>query len=624
MDLYTGPISSGTACLICDANSKNILHVSRAITILTGIDEAELRALKVGDLFPDQSAELEKLAKVPSGHEHAQTAQLSIVQQQADLKLVEVVISKFQFGDSSLLLLQIFDPEQIKAWQGHTNLFRLPPDTLPSEENVDGIFRNLERGNRLILDAAGEGIYGVDADGKTTFVNPAAENMLGWKAEELVGELMHSVVHHSYEDGSHYPHQYCPIYAAFQDGAVHRVDHEVFWRKDGTPFAVEYTSTPILHGREAIGAVIIFRDISERRKTEQSLKTALEEVEKLKKRLELENAYLQAELSEETKHGEIVGTSSVVNRILRQIELVAPTDANVLITGESGTGKQLIARAIHRASSRKSRPMVRVNCAAIPRETFESEFFGHKKGAFTGAISERVGRFELADGGTLFLDDVGALPQEQQAKLLRVLTEHEFERLGDTKTTKVDVRIIAASNENLERKVQNKTFREDLFFRLSVFPIDSPPLRERLEDIPHLATHFVNQSCNRLNMPAKSVSLADIERLKTYSWPGNIIEFENVIERAVIVSEDHKLRFDLPVSDAHQGVSQKNYATGKNAILTESEIIASEKENILSALKRTGGKVAGRDGAAELLGLKPTTLYSRLKRYGINARDLKG
>lgn len=621
--LDAGLDSCEAACLICDPNANRIYHFSQAMTELTGLEKSQLSRSKVSDLFPGQLPDLLEMTQACLEQGSTWTVQLSVKQKKADPKPVEIFASKFHVKSLELIFLLIFDLRQLKGRRYESEFDELIRTDHAQSKHLESIFRNLESGNRLILDAAGEGIYGVDAEGKTSFLNPAAERMLGWRAEELVGRVMHTAIHHSHEDGTPYSLKCCPIYAAFQDGDVHRVDDEVFWRKDGSSFAVEYTSTPILNGGKSIGAVTVFRDISERRKTEQSLKVALEQVEQLKERLELENAHLQAELSEDSKHGEIVGISSVVKRILRQVDLVAPTDANVFITGESGTGKELIARAIHRSSARKARPLVRVNCAAIPRELFESELFGHKKGAFTGAISERLGKLELADGGTLFLDDVGALPLEHQAKLLRVLQEQEFERLGEGKLRQVDIRIIAASNENLENKVEAKTFREDLFFRLSVFPISSPPLRERLDDIPHLATHFIEQSCNRLNIPNRSVSLGEVERLKAYGWPGNIIELENVIERAVIVSGGSKLRFDLPDAANVQVTGKKESKKQDNFVQTEDELVAIEKANILSALKLTNGRVSGNGGAAEVLGIKPTTLYSRLKRYGIDARKFK-
>ena len=342
----------------------------------------------------------------------------------------------------------------------------------------------------MILRAAGEGIYGVNAEGKTTFVNPAAERMLGWTAEELIGRDMHSIVHHTHPDGSHYQEHDCPIYAAFRDGAVHQVDTEVFWRKDGTSFWVEYTSTPINEGGQVVGAVIVFRDVTQRREADEKLRAAHEEVDRLRERLELENAYLQEEIRIEGNHHGIVGRSAAIQKILRQVELVAPTDATVLISGESGTGKELIARAIHDASKRSRRPLIRVNCATIPREAFESEFFGHAKGAFEGALRDGVGRFELADGGTLFLDEVADMPIELQGKLLRVLEENNFERVGEAQTRTVDVRVIAATNRDLKQEVRRGRFREDLYFRLDVFPIESIPLRERRDDIPLLGRAF--------------------------------------------------------------------------------------------------------------------------------------
>lgn len=261
-----------------------------------------------------------------------------------------------------------------------------------------------------------------------SIANPAAEAMLGWSASDLIGRNMHELIHHHHADGTPYPAEDCPIYNAFRHAKVNLVEDEIFWRKDGPPIRVEYSSTPITDGNEVIGAVIIFRDITERKENERRLRDALAEVERLKERLEQENAYLQEEVRDSRKHHEIIGVSPAIVETLKQIELVAPTDANVLIIGESGTGKELVAQAIHADSARADRPLIRVNCAAIPRELFESEFFGHVKGAFTGAVRDRVGRFELANGGTIFLDEVGEIPLELQGKLLRVLQERTFER----------------------------------------------------------------------------------------------------------------------------------------------------------------------------------------------------
>ena len=325
---------------------------------------------------------------------------------------------------------------------------------------ISQVFQEFAQQNQLLLNAAGEGIYGVDAEGRATFVNPAAERILGWKADELLGKNIHLAIHHSHTDGSDYCVQDCPIFAAFQDGSVRRVDDEVFWCRDGHAVPVEYTSTPVYDREKLMGAVVIFRDVSERKSAEaklhstmEELREALEQVKQLTHKLELENAYLQQEISEGFNSHHIVGGSAVVQQIDYQIKLVAPTVATVLITGESGTGKELIARAIHRASDRNQRPLIRVNCAAIPPELFESEFFGHVRGAFSGAVNARLGRFEVADGGTLFLDEIGELPLALQGKLLRVLQDGEFERVGESITRKVDVRVIAATNRNLKNLV---------------------------------------------------------------------------------------------------------------------------------------------------------------------------
>jgi PAS domain S-box-containing protein len=480
-------------------------------------------------------------------------------------------------------------------------------------QRTEQVFRDVERQNQLILRAAGEGIYGVNAEGKTTFVNPAAERMLGWTAEDLVGHDMHSLVHHTHPDGSHYHAHDCPIYAAFRDGAVHHVDNEVFWRKDATPLWVEYTSTPIRDRGTLIGAVIVFRDVTQRREAEEKLRAAHAELDELRKKLELENAYLQEQIRLDGNHHGIIGASAAIQQTLRQVELVAPTDASVLITGESGTGKELVARAIHEASKRSNRPLIRVNCAAVPADLFESEFFGHAKGAFAGALRDRIGRFELADGGTLFLDEIGEIPLELQGKLLRVLQEGQFERIGEERTRKVDVRVIAASNRDLKAQVRRGRFREDLYFRLNVFPIELVPLRERPDDIPPLAMHLLKEATRKLNAGELQLTEADGRRLAQYSWPGNVRELQNVIERAAILARNGRVRIDLP--DAPATPSGRSH--GRSAILTEDERRDRDRANIIGALEATRGKVFGRGGAAELLGVKPTTLAARIKTLGI-------
>ncbi len=345
---------------------------------------------------------------------------------------------------------------------------------------------------------------------------------------------------------------------------------------------------------------------------------AFDEIQSLRTQLELENAYLKEEVSDARAFGEIVGQSPALRNIIQQIELVAPTDASVLILGESGTGKELVAQEIHRRSQRHERAMVRVNCASVPRELYESEFFGHAKGAFTGAVRDRAGRFELANGGTLLLDEVGEIPLELQSKLLRVLQEGTYERVGEERTREVDVRLIAATNRDLKGEVDAGRFRQDLFYRLNVFPIEVPPLRKRKEDIPLLAELFLQQASRRFNRKAKALSQANILALQGYDWPGNVRELLNVIERAVITSRSGAIHLDLPQTSSNSARKTAPIpALAQATVVPDAEMKRRERENILAALNQTNWQVHGPGGAAELLGLPPTTLASRIKRMGL-------
>ena len=345
---------------------------------------------------------------------------------------------------------------------------------------------------------------------------------------------------------------------------------------------------------------------------------AFEEIARLHKQLELESDFLRQEIVEIAGMGELVGQSAALQNVVRQIDLVAPTDANVLILGESGTGKELVAREIHQRSERHERPMIKVNCASIPRDLFESEFFGHVKGAFTGAIKDRGGRFEAADGGTLFLDEVGEIPIELQGKLLRALQEGEFERVGEERTRQVNVRVIAASNRNLKKEAAAGRFRSDLFYRLSVFPVEIAPLRQRKEDLLPLASLFLTRASQRFTRPEIGLTQADLLQLQNYNWPGNVRELQNVIERAVIVSMGNRLRLDLETSSDELPIMQQTTdREGRNHILTESEMRKQEQQNTEAALKQCEGRIYGPQGAASLLGLAPTTLTARINKMGI-------
>ena len=338
---------------------------------------------------------------------------------------------------------------------------------------------------------------------------------------------------------------------------------------------------------------------------------AFEEIHALHEQVRQENDYLRAEVNE--NFSGLLGQSSALKTILSQIELVAPTEASVLILGESGTGKELIARALHERGSRSHRALVKVNCASIPRELFESEFFGHAKGAFTGALRDRMGRFQLADGATLFLDEVAEIPLELQSKLLRVLQEGEFERVGEDRTRQVNVRVIAATNRNLEQEVEAGRFRRDLYFRLNVFPLKVPPLRDRLDDILILATCFLEQAAKRMHSSTPILTQKNQQELTRYSWPGNVRELQNVIERAVILARGGPLHFGLPEAAISEAVKSAHTA----GVSTRKQRLEIERQSIVEALAKTCGKIYGPDGAANLLGMRPTTLSSKIAALGI-------
>jgi len=448
-----------------------------------------------------------------------------------------------------------------------------------------------------LFEALPDGVVVTNARGEIVRVNPQAETLFGYSREELLGRPVELLIPDRFHQHRHQRQTYQQQPQRRPMGAR----SELFARrKDGSEFPVDIMLSPVqMNGETMVIAVV--RDVTERKRAQEAL------------RLAEEKAYLEEELRTEYNFEEIVGESAALKRVLSQIEMVAPTDATVLVLGETGTGKELVARAIHHLSARRERTFVKLNCAAIPSGLLESELFGHEKGAFTGAISQKIGRLELAHQGTLFLDEVGDIPLELQPKLLRALQEKEFERLGSTRTIPVDVRLIAATNRDLAGMVKDHRFRSDLYYRLRVFPINVPPLRERRDDIPILVHHFVQKHARRMSRQIEIIPPEAMQALERWPWPGNVRELENLMERAVILSRTPVLRVPLAeLSSAEQA---------ERAPATLSTLQAAEREHILRVLRGTGGVIAGPKGAAARLGLKRTTLNSKMRRLGITRRD---
>ncbi|MHA3084196.1 sigma 54-interacting transcriptional regulator [Acinetobacter sp. ANC 5383] len=533
---------------------------------------------------------------------------------------LDITATTLPYKNKTLLIWSLIDVKDLELRQFNKNADKVMKAGLQEWQALQELFIDSDSGKHLLLSSVGDGIYSINKQGLCTFINPVGAKMLGLTPENVLGKNIHKVHHHTHEDGSNYPVEECPIYAAVHDGVVHEGIQEIFWRRDGSYFPVEFTSTPVIRDGEIIGSVVVFRDITERLNTEKQLTHTLQELQELKSRLEQQNEYLQEEILQENQYHEIVGSSPAILQIIEKIKVVASTDANVMIYGESGTGKELIARAIHQSSHRKQQPLIRVNCAAIPSELFESEFFGHVKGAFTGAIRDRSGRFELADSGTLFLDEIGEIPLELQSKLLRVLQEGTFERIGEEKTRHVDVRIIAATNRNLKEEVKQKRFREDLYFRLNVFPISSPALRNRKEDIPLLVSHFTKLISDNRKVPHLAFSQKHILELQQYEWPGNIRELQNVLERALITARQGTVSFKYLLESEQPSTVIESELRSKNTtqILTMQQLKNLEVKNLQLAIQQCNGKIFGDDGAAKLLDINPTTLISRLKKLEIN------
>jgi chemotaxis protein methyltransferase CheR len=465
------------------------------------------------------------------------------------------------------------------------------------------LLRKSEKRSLLALESSTDGLWDWDILSDTVFYSDRFREILGYSSAEFPGTI-----------------------DSFRS-RLHPEDVDITWTaiechlKEHTPFNIEYRL------RTKSGAYLWFlsrgqaiwnnagnavrmsgwiQDITERKQAELNLQAALVEIKELKDHLEAERAYLQEEIKLEYNYENIIGQSDEINYVLYKIEQIAASDTTVLVLGETGTGKELVARAVHSLSSRKDRALVKINCATLPANLIESELFGHEKGAFTGAHARQLGRFEVVNGATLFLDEIGELPLELQPKLLRVIQDGEFERLGSSQTIKVDVRVIAATNRHLEDEVRRGRFREDLWYRLNIFPITAPPLRERQEDISLLVDYFVDKISKRLGKSIESIPTTVMNALQNYHWPGNIRELENVLERAVINSSGPKLH-----------LADELKKPNKDLAKAERTLEDVEREYIVQVLEQTQWKVSGKDSASEILGLERSTLRARMQKLGI-------
>jgi PAS domain S-box-containing protein len=475
---------------------------------------------------------------------------------------------------------------------------------ITDRKNVEDELKQSRERFRHVAENICDFIWEVDANGLYSYTNPSIEKILGYSADELIGKKY--------------------FYDLFAPDVRERLKAEAFQvfrakqpfralpnpnvSKDGKIVHLEASGIPVL---DEAGNLMCYRgvdiDVTERKRAEEEIRKAYEEIKNLKDQLEAENIYLREEMNMDAEFANMIGQSDAMKYVFFRVQQVAPTDSTVLITGETGTGKGMVARAIHKASDRRDRPMVMVNCAALPAGLIESELFGREKGAFTGAHASQVGRFDLANRGTIFLDEIGDLPLELQAKLLRVIEDGEFEKLGSPLTVKVDVRIIASTNRDLKKEIQAGRFREDLFYRLNVFPITMPPLKQRKDDIPLLVLHFMKKHSTKMGKTITQIPPRIMQALENFPWPGNIRELENVIERAVILTRGNVLQLADPVGVAHTTPTNDS----------EEELSEVERAHILKILKETLWKIEGPNGAAEMVGLKPSTLRSRMKKLGI-------
>ncbi len=572
---------SPDAIVVTDSEGR-ITNANAQVQRAFGYTREELVGQPVETLIP------ERFRGVHPNHRQAYNAQPSVRPMGVGLELYGLRKDGTEFPVDIML-------SPIETAEGRVT-FSVIRD-ISERKRMEEALRQSEQQLRALFEFSPDAIIASDQEGQITQANARVESFFGYTRAELLGQSIDVLVPERFRR-SHRAHR-----KDYSDQARVRPmgnGLELYGRrKDGSEFPADIMLGPVetAEGRMVLSVI---RDLTEKREAEEALR-----------RSEQAKQYLEEELNTESRFEDIIGESVGLKRVLKHVETVAATDVTVLVLGETGTGKELIARAIHQLSSRNERTLVKLNCAAIPAGLLESELFGHEKGAFTGAISRKIGRLELANEGTLFLDEIGDLPLELQPKILRALQEKEFERLGSTQTIPVNVRLVAATNRDLTKMVADKEFRSDLYYRLKVFPITIPPLRERREDISLLVRYFVDKFARRMDRRIETIPDDVMRALTRWEWPGNIRELENFIERAVLLSKGPALRVPLGELEVLEESSPEG----------DSTLEATEREHILRVLREAKGKIAGPQGAAARLGLKRTTLNSKLKKLGIERND---
>jgi formate hydrogenlyase transcriptional activator len=573
--------ASPDAIVVTDAEGR-ITSINSQVEKLFGYTRQELIGQNVEILVP------ERFRKAHPGHRDFYNAHASVRPMGAGLDLFGRRMDGSEFPVDIML-----SPMEAAEGRVVISVIRDISDRKRAQEAV----RRSEAQFRALFEFSPDAIVASDREGRITEVNARVESMFGYQRDELLGQPIDSLVPERFR---HTHPARRKEYASSVRVRPMGADLELYGRrKDGSEFSADIMLGPV---ETENGHVVlsVIRDLTEKRKAEEALR-----------RSELQRSYLEEELNTEARFEEIIGESVGLKRVLKLVETVSATDVTVLILGETGTGKEVVARAIHELSPRNRHVMVKLNCAAIPAGLLESELFGHEKGAYTGAVDRKIGRLELAHEGTLFLDEIGDLPLELQPKILRALQEREFERLGSNKSIPVNVRLVAATNRDLTKMVDAGQFRSDLYYRLRVFPILLPPLRERREDIPLLVRYFVDRHARKLYKKIETIPDEAMRALTRWDWPGNIRELENFIERAVILTKG-------PVLHAPLGELEMPEETSP---VLDFSLEATEREHILRILRETKGKIGGTDGAAARLGLIRTTLNSKMKKLGIERKN---